>query len=56
MIIMERPNKNNTKVYYYEVWGRGKGDRATLNIFTYINPKTPLERKHNEETFKLLLL
>lgn len=54
MTIVERPNKSNTRVYYYEEWGRGKGDRATLNIFTYVNPKTSLEKKHNEETFRIL--
>lgn len=56
MNIAERPNKSNTKVFYYEEWGRGKGDRASLNIFTYINPKNQLEKNHNVETVKILAL
>jgi len=56
MNIAERPNRSNTKVYYYEEWGRGKGDRASLNIFTYIHPKNQLEKKHNEETLKTLAI
>lgn len=54
MNIAERLNRSNTKIYYYEEWGRGKGDRASLNIFTYINPKDQLEKNHNAETLKLL--
>jgi len=54
MNIAERPNRSNTKIFYYEEWGRGKGDRASLNIFTYINPKNQLEKNHNAETFKIL--
>ncbi|WP_276484724.1 site-specific integrase [Paraflavitalea pollutisoli] len=54
MNIAERPNRSNTKIFYYEEWGRGKGDRASLNIFTYIHPKNQLEKKHNEETLKQL--
>ncbi|MEZ2442820.1 hypothetical protein AB6805_13945 [Chitinophaga sp. RCC_12] len=42
------------KIYYYYDLGRGKGQRPAMGIFTYVNPKTQIERNHNKETKQLL--
>lgn len=47
-------NRKGDKIYYYYDLGRGKGQRPAMGIFTYVNPKTQIERNHNKETKDLL--
>jgi hypothetical protein len=47
-------NRKGDKIYYYYDLGRGKGQRPAMGIFTYVNPKTQIERNHNKETKELL--
>lgn len=54
MNIAGRPNRSKTKIFYFVEWGRGTGQRHSLEIFTYIKPKSQLEKNHNKETNNIL--
>lgn len=54
MNIVERTNAKGDKVYYSYEYGREKGQRASTGLFTYVNPRNEIEKKHNVET-KILL-
>lgn len=50
MKIGKRRNRAGDKYYYHIELGRGKGQRIALDIFTYVKPKSQLEKNHNKET------
>jgi integrase len=54
MNFLQRLNRDKTKVNYYFDFGRGKGQRPSTNIFTYVKPKNQTEKNHNKESFNLL--
>lgn len=40
MNFWEKLNKKGDKIYYHYDLGRGKGQRPSTGIFTYVKPKT----------------
>lgn len=54
MNIAGRPNRKKDKIFYFAEWGRGKGARRALDIFTYVTPKNQTEKNHNKEALAIL--
>lgn len=54
MNIGERLNNKGDKILYFFDNGRGKGQRGSLGLFTYVKPKDALQRNHNKETIAIL--
>jgi len=54
MNIGERLNRKGDKILYYIDNGRGKGQRGSLGLFTYVKPKDAQQRNHNKETLAIL--
>jgi integrase len=54
MNFISRVNKDGTRTHYYYDFGRKAGQRPTTGIFTYTDPKTPVEKAHNKEALALL--
>lgn len=50
MNIGERLNAKGDKMYYYYYYdlGRGKGQRPAVGVFSYVKPKNPAQKQHNE--------
>ena len=47
-------SRDKTKKFWYFEYGRGKGQRIASNRFTYVSPKTLIEKKHNKDIEALL--
>ncbi len=48
-------NRKGDKIYYYyDLGGRGKGQRPATGIFTYTKPKNQIEKNHNKEALLIL--
>ena len=45
---------DKTKFWYKIELGRGRGQRIKTGIYTYVNPKTQVEKSHNREAFIIL--
>ncbi|TXJ29887.1 MAG: hypothetical protein E6Q24_01360 [Chitinophagaceae bacterium] len=56
MNIAGRPNKSKTKVFYFVEWGRGTGQRQSLDMFTFTKPRTQTEKNHNKEINNLIAI
>lgn len=54
MNIGERLNAKGDKILYFYDYGRGKGQRPSTGLFTYVKAKNPAEKQHNMETKALL--
>ena len=54
MTIIERPNRDKTKILFYYSYGRKEGQRTSTGIFKYAKPKTLIEKNHNKEAQNLL--
>ena len=52
--VLERSNRQGTKVYYTLEWGKDTGQRVATGIFTHVKPKTTIERNHNKEALAIL--
>jgi integrase len=56
MNIGERVSEKGDKIYYYYDLGRGKGQRPSVGLFSYVKPKNAAEKQHNIETRALLAI
>lgn len=54
MNFIKMRNRKNDKIYYYYNLGRGKGQRPSTGIFTYVKPKDQIEKNHNKEVLSIL--
>lgn len=54
MNFIKKLSKHKDKIFYLYDYGRGKGQRPSTGVFTYIHPKTPEEKNHNKEALKIL--
>ena len=55
MNFIKIPNRKKDKIYYYyDLGGRGKGQRPATGIFTYVKPKDRIQRNHNKEAISIL--
>ncbi|WP_165813813.1 site-specific integrase [Terrimonas sp.] len=55
MNFIQIPNRKKDKIfYYYDLGGRGKGQRPATGIFTYIKPKDQIQKNHNKEARLIL--
>lgn len=55
MNFIEILNRKGNKIYYYyDLGGRGKGQRPATGIFTYKDPKNQIEKNHNKEALAIL--
>ena len=54
MAISRRLNTKGDKYLYFYDYGRGKGQRPSAGMFSYVQPKNEAERLHNVETKALL--
>jgi hypothetical protein len=52
--VLERPNRQATRIYYTLEWGKDIGQRVATGTFTYTKPRTPIERNHNKEAQAIL--
>lgn len=54
MQIGRRKNQKGDKYLYFYDYGRGKGQRPSAGIFTYVRPKNEMQKQHNVDTQALL--
>jgi hypothetical protein len=47
-------SRKGEKTWYYLEWGKAADQRRAAGLFTYINPKSQIEKNHNKETIALL--
>lgn len=53
MNILKRPNSKGDKIIFYYDFGRGAGQRPSIGIFIYKNPKDQLQKNHNKQALTL---
>ncbi len=54
MNIGKRLNDKGDKYLYFFDYGRGKGQRPSTGLLSYVKPKNEAEKQHNVETKSLL--
>ncbi|MBW8683422.1 tyrosine-type recombinase/integrase [Chitinophaga rhizophila] len=56
MKIVKQKSPNGKKFYLYYDYGRGPGGRVKTGMFLWTKPKNAIEKEHNEETKKLMIV
>jgi len=54
MTIEERQSANGRKTYYRFIWGKSSNQKIASGVFTYVKPKSQIEKNHNKEAFAIL--
>jgi hypothetical protein len=54
IIIAQNPSANKEKIWYSFQWGKEKGQRIAMGIFTCAKPKNQTEKNHNKEALAIL--
>ncbi|MET3877999.1 phage integrase SAM-like domain-containing protein [Chitinophaga sp. OAE865] len=52
----ERKTKRGDKIVFYYAFGKGKGQRPSIGIFVYTNPKDQTEKKHSKQALSFIEL
>lgn len=52
--VTQRVSSDKQKIFYSLEWGRNAGQRMSTGVFTYVHPKTQVQKNHNKEALKIL--